>query len=57
MEVSDSNMVVIDGLEGSQYDDIIADPERGSVIFDSPNQLHYMARKGNAFYLVEKHWA
>ena len=46
--------VAVDGREGSQYDDIVVAREVGGVIFDSPNQLHYVARKGNAFYLVEE---
>ena len=47
-------MVVIDGQEGSQYYGIVAPPVGGGVIFDSPNQMHYLARKGNAFCLVEE---
>ena len=48
------SLVVVDGQAGSQYDAIIAPPKSGGVIFDSPNQLHYIARKDNAFYLVEE---
>ena len=44
----------MDRPEGSQYDRILAPPEGGGVIFDSPNQLHYIARKDKAFYLVEE---
>jgi hypothetical protein len=47
-------MVVIDGQEGSQYDRILAPPEGGGVIFDSPNQLHYVVQKGNPLFLVEE---
>ena len=47
-------VVVIDGQEGSQYDAIIAPREGGGVIFESPDQLHYIARRSSTFYLVEK---
>jgi len=49
-----SHLVVIDGQEGGQYDGILAPPEGGGIVFDSPNQLHYIARKGKAFYLIEE---
>ena len=55
-KVGESHMVVIDRQEGSRYDGIVAPPEGGGIISDSPNQLHYIARKGNAFYLVEEHF-
>ncbi len=43
--------VVVDGIEGKQYDGIL----RGAkIIFDSPNSLHYLAVKRNDFYLVEE---
>jgi len=45
-------LVVVDGEEDKQYDGIRA--EGGTIIFDSPNSLHYLARKGNCFYLVEQ---
>ena len=54
IKVGESHMIVVDGQEGSQYDDIVAPRESGGIIFDSPNQLHYMAQRGNAFYLVEE---
>ena len=47
-------LVVVDGQKGRYYDDIVAAQEVGGVIFDSPDQLHYVARKGKAFYLVEE---
>jgi len=47
-------LVVVDGQEGSPYDSIVAPTKSGGVIFDSPNQLHYIVRKDNAFYLVEE---
>ena len=46
------SLVVVDGREGNRYDNI-----QGSIIFDSPDQLHYIARKGNAFYLIEERLA
>ena len=52
--VARRSTVVIDGQEGSHYRSIVAPPGGGGVIFDSPNELHYMARKGNAFYRVEE---
>ena len=46
------SIVVVDGHEGNHYHGIM-----GGISFDSPDQLHYMARKGNAFYLVEERFA
>ena len=46
--------VVLDGREGRCYDAIVVPPRSPGIIFDSPNQLHYMARKGSAFYLIEE---
>ena len=57
VKVGETHMVVVDRQEGSQYDSIVAHPEGGGVVFDSPNQLHYMARKGNAFYMVKERLA
>ena len=54
MKAGQRSLVVVDGLEGKQYDGIVAAPEMGGVIFDSPDQLHYMAQKGDAFYRVEE---
>jgi len=45
--------VVVDGRKGRYYDAIVAPQKSAGIIFDSPDQLHYIARKGNAFYLVE----
>ena len=50
-------VVVVDRHEGSRYDQIVAAPQGRSVIFDSSDQLHYIARKGEAFYLVEERLA
>ena len=49
-----NEFVVVDGQEGCQYDQIVPPPEGRSVLFDSPDQLHYIGRKGNAFHLVEE---
>ena len=49
-------LVVVDGVEGGQYDEISLGQE-GRPVFDSPDQLHYIARKGNVIYLVEEHLA
>lgn len=57
IKVDQRSMLVVDGLELSQYDAIVAPPEKGGAIFDSPDQLHYIARKGSAFYLVEERLA
>jgi len=53
-KVGESHMVVVDGEEGSQYDSIVAPKGGGGIVFDSPDQLHYLAQKDNAFYLVEE---
>ncbi len=49
--------VVADGTEGKRYDSLIGrlawEPEpAGRIIFDSPDSLHYLAKKGNGIYLV-----
>ena len=46
--------MVVDGQEGCHYDAILVPPRKESVIFDSPDQFHYMAQRGNAFYLVDE---
>ena len=53
-KVGESYMVVIDGQQGRQYDSIIASPQGGRIMFDSPDQLHYFAQKDGAFYWVEE---
>jgi len=45
--------VVIDGKEGKPYEEIFT-MEGGSIIFDSTDRLHYVARKGNGIYLVQE---
>jgi len=54
IKLGQRSLVVIDGQEGSRYDSIVAPRESGGIIFDLPNQLYYIARKGHAFYLVEE---
>ena len=54
IKVGKCHMVVINGQEGNQYDGILAPPEGGGIIFDSPSQLHYIARKGKTFFLVDE---
>jgi hypothetical protein len=44
-------LVVVDGQEGPEYDGIV---KRGKILWDSADQLHYLANKGNAIYLVEE---
>jgi hypothetical protein len=46
----DKYFVVVNGNEGKSYDDII----QGRITFDSANNFHYLARQGNAIYLVEE---
>jgi len=43
--------VLVDGIEGKQYDDIL---EGGEIIFDSLDSLHYLAVRGNSVYLVRE---
>lgn len=47
--VGNKVLVVVDGVEGKQYDAIGA-----KIIFDAPNSLHYLALKDNSVYLVEE---
>ncbi|MGB2768477.1 MAG: hypothetical protein WBC88_01975, partial [Candidatus Zixiibacteriota bacterium] len=46
-------LVVLDGEEGKVYDSIVAGGG-GGIIFDSPDNLHYLARRGNQIDLVEE---
>ena len=52
--VNERYMVVIDGREGVLYDEIVVPPAGVDGFFDSTNQLHYIAGKGEEFYLVEE---
>jgi hypothetical protein len=45
--------VVVDGKEGKQYDAIVTSGG-GRIIFDSPDDFHYLVFKGNNIYLVEE---
>jgi hypothetical protein len=47
-------LVVVDGQEGKKYDNIIVAMEVGKIVWDNPDQIHYLAQKGNAVYLVEE---
>jgi hypothetical protein len=48
----DKRFVVVDGKQEKQYDGIITKGV-GTVIFDFPDSLHYLAIKGKSIYLVE----
>ncbi len=48
-QVGSKWLVVVDGVEGKQYDGIMT-----KTIFDSPDSFHYLAGKGNNIYLVEE---
>lgn len=52
-KVGDKWFVVVDGEEGDQYDAIVGFGG-GRIIFDSADNLHYLAMKGNKIYLVEE---
>jgi len=49
--VGNRRFVVVDGQEGKQYDAIVTGGG-GRIIFDSPDNLHYLALRGNSIYLV-----
>jgi len=51
---SDGQSVIVDGKEGKPYDSIIFIYEGGSIVFDSKDSFHYIARKGKGIYLVEE---
>jgi len=46
--------VVVDGKAGKPYDSIIFIYNGGSIVFDSQDRFHYLARKGKGVYLVEE---
>ena len=46
--------VVVNGKEEKSYDEIFATGEGRKIVFDSPDRLHYLAKKGPAIYLVGK---
>jgi len=50
IQMNRRHFVVVDGEEGSQYESI----GNNALFFDTPNHLHYMAKKDYAFYLVEE---
>ncbi len=47
------SQVVVDGKEGKKYDSIVT-VNGGKIIFDSPDNLHYIALKDNSVYLVQE---
>jgi hypothetical protein len=49
-QVGNKWLMVADGNEGKQYDGIV---EGSNIVFDSPDNLHYLAKEGNKIYLVE----
>jgi hypothetical protein len=49
--VGDKQFVVVDGNERKPYNIIVGAGGKG-FIFDSAERLHYLAGKGNGFYLV-----
>ncbi len=51
-QVGNKWLVVVDGVEGKQYDGIVS-LGGGRIIFDSPDSLHYLALRDNSVYLVE----
>jgi len=51
------SLVIVDGEEGRPYDTLLVPAGGGGIVFDSPDQLRYMAQKGNGFYLVEERLA
>jgi hypothetical protein len=51
--MGDKQVVVVDGKEGKQYDNIVV-TGGGKIIFDSADSLHYLALKGDEIYLVEE---
>jgi len=46
--------VIVDGKEGKPYDSILFIYNGGSIVFDSQDSFHYLARKGKGVYLVEE---
>jgi Tol biopolymer transport system component len=50
VKVGHEQFVVVDGAEGKRYDSVLV----GTIVFDSPDRLHYLGRKGGDIYLVEE---
>lgn len=46
-----NHVVVVDWQEGKEYDGIVT-MGGSKIVWDSPEQLHYLAQKGDAIYLV-----
>lgn len=51
VRVDDRQLVVVDGEPGKPYDGIVTAGSR-NVIFDSPNEFHYLAQRGSEIHLV-----
>ena len=49
----DKHFVVVDGIEGKQYD-VVVTAGGGKIVFDSPDSFHYLALEGDRVYLVEE---
>jgi hypothetical protein len=47
-----SDMVVVDGQEGTRYDELV--PFRGRILFDSVRSFRYLATRGTRWVLVEE---
>ena len=43
------DFIVIDGVEGQQYEAVLS-----KIIFDNPNNIHYIAMSDKKIYLVEE---
>ena len=46
--------LIINGEESKPYDHILGGLDGSTMVFDSPNRLHYLAESGNCIYLVEQ---
>jgi hypothetical protein len=51
--MGNKSFVLVDGKRGKRYDRIFT-PAGGTIIFDSPDRLHYLAMRGNRIYSVEE---
>jgi hypothetical protein len=50
--------VMVDDIEGGLYDEVLRQApwqtNTSRIVFDSPTRFHYLARKGNALYLIHE---
>jgi hypothetical protein len=44
--------IVLDGVEGTHYDDVVS-MGGGTIVFDSQDRFHHLALKGDDIYLVD----